>query len=694
MGSKSIISVIVKQLSVNQFSPSDRSLRWALGLIWVLLLAISSPAAELSNKALTLRLAVTPEGIPIIGEAVWRTTGQVAFRDLGTPEGLGAWVPASLIPTAQTAPTTWTIHTDENFSTAEATRELANNIQLTWVIDLPAQGQLFRLRVRLRNRGEEPQAVEWFPGWSAHWHTEASQWARWWRALEYECAEQTLAPNQNVLLHSQTHSSDDAGGGVNPYWIVGGKSSRFYFGLQWSGGWKTRLEGLKNGFAFSVYLPPEETRLMLNPGEAIEGPALLVRPTAEADDAQGRALWMKDRQDLGQQLYAGPLPAFPLTYNTWYAARRLVDEEFLNRQIAALSPYGFTNFVIDAGWFDQGRWEPHKSKFPKNSLATLLASLKAKGLKPGLWTTPQYVTEATNFAALPLERPAIFNNLLGGYLVDMSSRTFIPYLSEHVKRLRNQYAIDYWKYDQRFFDERIVGRKMKIVSGFQEALYGVRRANPDLVIENCNAGGRMLNEFTMLATQSSWLRDLGRLNEPAPQMNIRVALGALEFVFPWAALRFTIYMDKLEGNDEMTRLDCRSAMLGSWGLSTDLAAIKPRQRAVIVKEIENYRRLNQLKIACLYDLQRPTAQADIAGVTFYDNKQQRAGILLYRWQRQGAFNQRVLLTKLKPGLRYKVMDIDKQTESTSGGAALQRQGVQVAFSSARQSALLFIEPVR
>jgi alpha-galactosidase len=674
----------------------DWSLRLALGFIWVLLLAFSTPAVELSNDTLILRLTVTPEGIPAIKEALWRTSGRVVFRDMGTPAGLKAWIPASLIPSSQTKPANWRIQAGEHFTTAEATRELVNNILITWIIDLPKQGQLFRLRIRLVNGDVEARAVQWFPVWSARWDTgEQSEWARWWQSLEYDQTERPLTPNRSELLQSQMHSSDVILKGVNPYWIVGSKSRRIHFGLQWSGGWNAKLEGLKKGFTFSVFLPPEETQLVLSPGESIEGPALLVTPTADADDAQSRALWMRNRQNLGQKLYAGPPPSFPLSYNTWYAARRFVDQEFINRQIAAMSPYAFTAFVIDAGWFDEGRWEADKTKFPGNSLATIFASLKAKGIKAGLWTTPQYVTPATNSAALTIEQPQIFNNFLGGYLVDMSSPKYTMYLNDHVKRLRSQYAIDYWKYDQRLFDQQTIAGKMKNVIGFQQALYGVRRANPDLFIENCYNGGRMLNEFTLLLTQTSWLRDLGRLSQPATLLNIRAALNALEFVFPWAALRFTIHMHKLgQNDDEMMRLDCRSAMAGSWGLSTDLSALGERQRAVILKEVENYRRLNQLKYACLYDLQLPKDHADIAGITFYDSKGLQAGVLLYRWQRQGAFNPRITLTKLKPGLRYKVVDVDQKTETTISGASLKNKGLEVAFSSQRQSALLFIEPAK
>src|SRR5437868_5859845 len=130
-----------------QLRKLSASARWVqalvLGFAWMLALAFSAHAEDVRNDTLTLHLNVSPEGIPIIEQAVWLATGEVAFRDLGTPEGLGAWVPASLIPTTPTAipttptaPTAWTITEGDTFTTAEASRELVNKITITWIVEL------------------------------------------------------------------------------------------------------------------------------------------------------------------------------------------------------------------------------------------------------------------------------------------------------------------------------------------------------------------------------------------------------------------------------------------------------------------------------------------------------------------------------------------------------------------------------
>src|SRR5215813_10086477 len=667
-----------------------------LAFVWVLALQFATQAQELSNDKIRLKLNVTPQGIPVIEEAAWQATGSTIFRDLGTPDGLGGWIQQSVIPTEQSATPAWEITEKQDFITAEAQLALSDRLFMTWVIELPKQGQLFRLHVRLTNHGRRARTIDSFPVWLANWDAAGqSQWVRWWRAIEYNRVEQNLDDLSRVRLASRLHSSEDADGGVNPYWIVGGLNSRIYFGLEWSGGWSAKVQGLDKGFAFSVFLPPDECQLVLKRGDSIDGPVLYVTPAASSDEVNDRAYWMRQRHVLGRLLYSTPPLSVPLTYNNWYATRVLVDDDFLNRQVSAMPPYSFDAFVIDAGWFAEGRWKPDAAKFKPGEFVSMLASLKSGGVKPGLWSTPQYVSESNDQSSLAIQEPPVVSNFLNGFLVDMSQDNFPAYMVDHVKLLRNKYSLDYWKYDQPFFSDQPTTGKMKNVIGFQTALQAVRQSNPDLLIENCSNGGRMINEFTLLTTQTTWLSDLGKSGDPDPQGNVSVALNSMEFVFPWAALRFTINFDRIDPNDdETTRLYCRSAMAGMWGISSDLSKIPDRQRDVIIKEIEHYRRLNKLKFACLYDLQQPSDSADVAGVTFYSRRQYNAGTIIYRWARDGAFNQHVTFPKLRSTGTYRVTDVDTGVQITVSGKDLNTNGVDIPFDAQRLSALVFVEAVK
>jgi Melibiase len=679
---------------VHQLQSSRRIL---LTLVWVLGLCFISQAQELSNDKLRLKLNVTPEGVPVIEEASWQATGNTVFRDLGTPEGLGAWIQPSLIPADQTAPPVWEITESDDFITAEATLALSEKLFVTWVVELPTKGQLFRLHIRLTNRGKRAKMVDTFPVWLANWDLGGqSQWVRSWRAIEYDRIEQTLENGNRIRLASRLNSSEDVDDGVNPYWIVGGPNSRIFFGLQWCGGWNAKMQGVDDGVKFSVFLPPDECQLAINRGETVDGPTLFVTPTSTSDEVSDRATWMRERHILGRALYSTPPLSFPLTYNNWYATRIQIDENFLNNQVSAMTPYSFKAFVLDAGWFADGRWKPDPNKFKTRDFLTTMANLKSSGVKPGLWSAPQYVSETNNDedgeSALAIQEPPVKSSFIDGFLVDMAQDNFPAYMVDHVKLLRDRYSVDYWKYDQPVFTDQSKTEKMKNVIGFQHAMQAVREANPDLFIENCLNGGRMINEFTLLATQATWLADLGSSGIPDPRANVSVALNAMEFIFPWAALRFTINFDRIDPNDdEMTRLYCRSAMAGVWGISSDLSKINDHQRDVILQEIANYRKLNPVKFACMYDLQLPSSSADVAGVTFYSRRRYNAGVLLYRWSREGAFEQHVTFAKLKSTGMYRVVDADTGAETIASGSDLNTNGIDIPFSPQRLSAVVFVE---
>ena len=683
------------------YGPGRCSGRRALLLfcaVSVMLCGSAASAAELRNDSIRLKLGMTGDGVPKISQASWVETGDPIFIAAEPAGGIGDWLPDTMTSTAGVPPQTpkWYVYERANFFRGVASRDFAGGLTVTWIVDLAKTGSLFRVHVRMRNSGVEPLAVKWFPGWTAKWIvSDGAPWARWWKALNFEPLEADLTSQREIKLGSRLHSSDSEEDGVNPYWIVGTKDARLYFALEWCGGWDTKLQGTTDGkgLEFSVRLPAEETQLQLEPGETVEGPAVHITATRGSDETSNRLGWMTQRRAFAQTVYGGPLPSFPLTYDNWYVTRFDVDAAFLNRQLDAMSPYAFDAFIVDAGWYERvGSWVPDPAKFQPDQLEGILLSLKNTGMKAGIWSCPQYVNSPSNSVPDKLEYPVFFEDFIGGYLLDLTGSGFTARLTDHVANLRNRYSADWWKYDQAFFTKQSRYGAMKNVIAFQKALKAVRGANPDLTIENCQSGGRMINELTLLSTQVSWLRDGGNTGINHARTNIEVALGALEFVFPWAVYRWTNSFDQMDApTNEQVRFYCRSAMAGTWGISSDLAAITNRQRPVILKEIENYRLLNEIKTDCRYDLQAPVSGRDTAGVTYYGDRQ-NAAVLLYRWDALGAFEQKIKLGQLNEDTTYRVTDADTGVQKKVKGKKLIKKGVSVLFGSDRLSALLFIQP--
>ncbi|MBN2309344.1 MAG: hypothetical protein JXR94_10255, partial [Candidatus Hydrogenedentes bacterium] len=318
-------------------------------------------AERLGNGSVELNLGTTDSGVPCILSAAWKESGRAVFHEADTGRALDAWAPADLVP-AGPAGAAWRRVEHPVFERAEAACTLNGGLVMTWVVDLAREGSLFRAHIRLTNDGPAAKAVAWYPVWAAAWDLPgAAHTVRWWKALSFEPQEQALGPGDSVALGSRLHSSDRReSDGVNPYWVVAGDDgARLYCSLDWCGGWQATLTGTGPGLAFAIRLPEHETQLVLEPGESIDGPVLTVTATTEPDERASRATWMRQRAALQRNLYGGPPPSYPFTYNHWYTTRFNVDGDFLARQVAEMDPYGFDFFIIDAGWYEHtGQWTP------------------------------------------------------------------------------------------------------------------------------------------------------------------------------------------------------------------------------------------------------------------------------------------------------------------------------------------------
>jgi len=665
---------------------------------WSILFITSANGAELTNGSFRIELGTSPSGLPIVTQGNWVGSDVPAFTDSGDSLDLTSWLPETLIPdgSAKIKSDPWKLSENDSFVLGQACANLSNGIKLTWIIELSKVSSLFRLHVRLTNHSVATQTIDWFPAWAAAWQIpNGADWVRSWPALSYNRVEKELSAGARVRLGSELQSSDVSsdGEGATPYWTVGGKSARLYFGLEWCGGWSAKLQGEDNGFSFVVRLPSSDTQLVLNSGEAVDGPSVIVMPATGSDDSESRRAWIGQTRVLANSVYHGERPSFPLTYNHWYSIGFDVNADFLRRQIDSMGAYGFDAFIVDAGWYDAvGSWQPDPSKFQPGEFESILKSISDNGVKVGIWSCPQFTTAKRKRLPPEVDDPPYYEDFVGGYLLDLADSGFTDRLTSHVAMLRDRYLADWWKYDQTFFSATTRAGAMRNVIAFQDALLAVRQANPDLAIENCQSGGRMINALTTMATQATWLSDGGLTGLRHAQQNIQLALGALDFLSPWAVYRWTNNLDQMDPqNDELTRLYCRSAMAGTWGISADLSKIPDHQQSMIVQEIQNYRRMNPIKLASLYELLEPTDGAPAAGVTFYDGRRKRAAVILYRWDSKQAFAQLVAIDKLRTTSSYLVTDVDTGASTTVTGDDLLRDGVGVQFGANRMSALLFIE---
>src|ERR1700720_3701212 len=176
---------------VKQFSSGlKRRFLTLLGISTALItICVSSAnAAELTNGSFRIELGTSASGLPIITQGTWVETNAPAFTDAGDAFDLSSWLPEELIPSGDVKVKTdpWKVTEDDSFVVGQACESLANGIRITWVVELSKFSSMFRLHVRLTNRGQMSQAVDWFPSWGATWQIpDGADWVRSWPALSY-----------------------------------------------------------------------------------------------------------------------------------------------------------------------------------------------------------------------------------------------------------------------------------------------------------------------------------------------------------------------------------------------------------------------------------------------------------------------------------------------------------------------------
>ena len=229
---------------------------------------------------------------------------------------------------------------------------------------------------------------------------------------------------------------------------------------------------------------------------------------------------------------------------------------------------------------------------------------------------------------------------------------------------------------------------MRNVIALQGAFEDARRTYPDLIIEACMSGGKMLNEFTDQISQIHWIRDGARSGYIHAITNIHEALGSVSFLDPAKVQRWTNRIDELEpDNDELLKLYCRSCMIGSWGISTDLEKISPKQKSAIISEIKNYRQLNEVKKYNLAEYSFPNEYAGLVPIVYYNDSFTKAGIVVYRIL-NNSLNDVTLNTRLMPDKTYSVYDVDANLATTVKG-----NNVKLKLKPDQQSAIFFITEI-
>ncbi len=328
-----------------------------------------------------------------------------------------------------------------------------------------------------------------------------------------ECMIRRQAVTQGkIVLENRTGLSSSF---EHPYFALdeGGAceaEGRVWFGtLLYNGNWKIAVEcnayeqtcvtGGISDFDFSW---------PLKAGESFTAPKFIFAMSEAGFGGASRMLHDFQRSHIAPEVEVRRV--MPVLFNSWSSMEINVNEEKILESAQKAADIGAELFVIDDGWQSAlGDWRVDKVKFP-NGLKPVVEKLKTLGVDLGLWVEVEsfevkselyqnHPEWAMNFPGREPYRHYRADVDRTSLLLNFARNDVAQYMLETLRSLVAQTGIKYLKLDMNYYftdpgwgevdelEQRTIWVKYarNVYGVFQE----LKKEFPDLLIENCAAGG-------------------------------------------------------------------------------------------------------------------------------------------------------------------------------------------------------------
>lgn len=511
----------------------------------------------------------------------------------------------------------------------------------------------------------------------------------------------------------------------------GGTHSGWYAGLEFSGRTRLTMERDETSLRGSVGLNPNpgpfRTRLM--PREHFDTPTVFLGAFDDGIDAMGNVLRPWLRQVLGNPR-TWQNPNYPLLVNNSWGSGMQVNDELARQMIRDSAELGLEMFHIDAGWFrGVGDWYPDPSKFPRG-LAVIADEAHRRGLKLGLWVDWTQAALGTRPGSLNLRDPKVRDWTVAdvpadwkpeefkGQTIDIGEPAAQAYAQSEVYRIVNHYHLDMLEHDGYLVAKGCVREdhphaapdraRMAIlksdgayfvdslnstdvsyhaVRAYYEIHSNLRKLHPELLLEVCNDGGRMV-DFGSAAHG-----DYFSITDAYDPLSNRRAFYDASQLLPAAMLED--YVEKWPTpRIENFLFMLRSGMMGWLTIMQDTNAWSEQQRAAAKEEIRLYKAELRVLIRDA-DLFRISPRPDGVhwdAIEYFDPRRGKGVVYAFRGSAENDGEHSFLLKGLDTGKQYRIRFHDHTApDRTVAGRELRERGLTVKLAVPNSSELVFVD---
>jgi alpha-galactosidase len=425
-------------------------------------------------------------------------------------------------------------------------------------------------------------------------------------------------PKTNPLVLGKPFTLESFGGrssdGVMPYFNLASESGGLIVAIGWTGDWKASFELQDNG-SVRVTAGLKRTRFRLAPGEEVRLPSILAMNYV-GDWIDGQNQFRRLMLAHGTPKNHPPMTLMPVQAGVHgiFPFNETSEEGLvkLATDIAALK-LPLDCYHLDAGWneggFPRGQGNPQADpvRFP-NGLAPVGAAVRKTGMRFLAWFEPERAMRGTSlerehpdWLLKPTGTPEglRYQERDGFLLLDLGNpearQWAVESISEEVTRSGldfyrqdfNLYPAYFWHTDEK--PDEIGLREIRHINGLYDFLDELARRHPDLILDNCAAGGRRLDFEMMRRCIVLWRSDNTWGHKTFPQ-NVQAMTHGLSHWLPLHGL----------GAAATDDLALRSGMGACGGFSINYR--NPKAVDALRKHLDSYLKVRPIFTGDFYPL--------------------------------------------------------------------------------------------
>ena len=516
-------------------------------------------------------------------------------------------------------------------------------------------------------------------------------------------------PKTNPLVVGEVFSLESFGGrssdGVMPYFNLAGEGGGLIVAVGWTGDWKATFELQANG-KVRVIAGLKRTRFRLAPDEEVRLPSILaLNYSGDWIDGQNkfRRLMLAHHTPKNHPpmtlmpVEAGVHGIFPFNETSEDKLVKLASD------VAALK-LPLDCYHLDAGWneggFPKGQGNPQADpiRFP-NGLAPVGAAVRKTGMRFLAWFEPERAMRGTwlerehpDWLLKPTGTPdrLRYQERDGFYLLDLGNpkarQWAIDSISEEITRSGlsfyrqdfNLYPSYFWHADEK--PDEVGLREIRHINGLYAFLDELARRHPELILDNCAAGGRRLDFEMMRRCIILWRSDSTWGDKTFPQ-NVQAMTHGLSHWLPLHGL----------GAAATDELALRSGMGACGGFSINYR--NPKAVAALRTHLDSYLKVRPLYTGDYFPL-TPHSRDTTSWIAWQFHRADLNEGIVQAFRRPDAASDTltVKLRGLVPQQSYEIENLDGGKEVRTGAELM--RGHAITLSEKPAAAVLVLKAIQ